>query len=166
MGWGYSLILLPKSSCSPITFSSNCKVFRRGSTTSHRLQCEGSDSHRPKRGTEVPSILLRTGIPGGMQWSHGVKTPIHVLICFYLLFVFVFLGPHPLHVEVPRLEGGGEWQLPAYTRATATPDPQATERGQGSNVCPHGYKSGLLPLSHNRNAPRADLLTRHSCVSS
>ena len=42
-----------------------------------------------------------------------------VLFCF---FVF-FLGLHPRHVEVPRLEVESELQLPAYTTATAMPDP-------------------------------------------
>ena len=50
---------------------------------------------------------------------------------------FSFLGPHAQHMEVPRLRVGSELQLPSY--ATATPDPQPTERGQGSNLHPHGY---------------------------
>ena len=37
-------------------------------------------------------------------------------------FSFFFLGPHPQHMEVPRLEVQLELQLPAYTTATATPD--------------------------------------------
>ena len=36
---------------------------------------------------------------------------------------FVFLGPHPQHMEVPRLGVKSELQLPAYTTATATQDP-------------------------------------------
>ena len=32
---------------------------------------------------------------------------------------FVFLGPHPQHMEVPRLEVKSELQLPAYTTAIA-----------------------------------------------
>ena len=32
------------------------------------------------------------------------------------------LGPHPWHMEVPRLGAESELQLPAYTIATATPD--------------------------------------------
>ena len=34
-----------------------------------------------------------------------------------------FLGPHPRHMEVPRLGIQLELQLPTYTRAIATPDP-------------------------------------------
>ena len=41
-----------------------------------------------------------------------------------LFFVlFFFLGPHPWHMEIPRLGVQLELQLPAYTTATATPDP-------------------------------------------
>ena len=35
------------------------------------------------------------------------------------LFFFSFLGPHPQHMEVPRLGVESELQLPAYTTATA-----------------------------------------------
>ena len=39
----------------------------------------------------------------------------------FLYFVlFGFLGPHPLHMEVPRL--GEEWELQLPATATATPD--------------------------------------------
>ena len=43
-----------------------------------------------------------------------------------LLFVclsFVFLGPYPQHMEVPRRGVSSELLLPAYTRATAMPGP-------------------------------------------
>ena len=36
---------------------------------------------------------------------------------------FCFLGPHPQHMEVPRLGVESELQLLAYTMATAMPDP-------------------------------------------
>ena len=38
-------------------------------------------------------------------------------------FFFFFLGPHPRHMEVPRLGAELELHLPAYTTATATRDP-------------------------------------------
>ena len=38
---------------------------------------------------------------------------------FFCLFVLL-LGPHLWHVEVPRLGGESELQLPAYTTASAT----------------------------------------------
>ena len=36
--------------------------------------------------------------------------------------LFVFLGLHPWHMEVPRLGVKLELQLPTYATATATPD--------------------------------------------
>ena len=41
-------------------------------------------------------------------------------------FFFFFLAPHPRHIEVPRLGVESELQLPAYTTATAMPDPSRT----------------------------------------
>ena len=41
----------------------------------------------------------------------------------FLRVSFAFLGPHPGHMEVPRLGGKSELQLLAYTTATATLDP-------------------------------------------
>ena len=38
-------------------------------------------------------------------------------------FLFVFLGPHAWHMEVPRPGVERELQLLAYTTATATQDP-------------------------------------------
>ena len=37
-------------------------------------------------------------------------------------FLFFFLGPHPRHMEVPRLGVEKELQLPACTTAMATMD--------------------------------------------
>ena len=43
--------------------------------------------------------------------------------CFVSFFgLFVFLGPHPRHMEVPRPGVSSEFQPPAYTTATATQD--------------------------------------------
>ena len=44
---------------------------------------------------------------------------------FFILsfYFFVFLEPHPRHMEVPKLEVESEPQLPAYTTPTATHDP-------------------------------------------
>ena len=58
-----------------------------------------------------------------------------------ILFYYFFLGPHPLHKEVPRLRVRSELELPAF--ATATTDP--------SHVCGPLHSSGqhqiLNPLS-------------------
>ena len=40
----------------------------------------------------------------------------------YFFFFFCFLGPHPQHMEVPRLRVASELQLPAYITATAMRD--------------------------------------------
>ena len=47
-------------------------------------------------------------------------------VCVYIYifcFVFCFLRPHPWHMEGPRLGVESKLQPPAYTTATATPDP-------------------------------------------
>ena len=44
-----------------------------------------------------------------------------IFILFYLLFFF--LGPHPRHMDVPRLGVESELQPPAYDIATAMRDP-------------------------------------------
>ena len=51
-----------------------------------------------------------------------------------LFFFPLFLGPHPQHMEVPGLEVKSELQLPAYTTATTTQDPDPPERGQGTHI--------------------------------
>ena len=59
----------------------------------------------------------------------------------------VFLGPHPQHVEVPRLGVESELQLPAYSTAPAMPDP--------SHICDLHLSSRqrhiLKPLSKARD---------------
>ena len=73
----------------------------------------------------------------------------HQPLCFFqILFYFLlFLGPHPWHMEAPRLGVESELQLPAYTRATATPDPRS--------VCDRHHSSWqhqiLYPLSEARD---------------
>ena len=82
------------------------------------------------------------------------------MVCFLLkwvfgyitFFFFCLLGPHPWHMEAPRLGAELELQLLAYATATAAGDPSHiynlyhssrqrrifnTERGQGSNLS-HG----------------------------
>ena len=44
-----------------------------------------------------------------------------IFVTFF--FFALFLGPHPRHMEVPRLGVESELQLSAYTTATATRDP-------------------------------------------
>ena len=56
-------------------------------------------------------------LPGTCLDFGSLETPSSIL------FFFVFLRPHLLHMEVPRLGVRSELQLPAYTTATATLDP-------------------------------------------
>ena len=75
---------------------------------------------------------------------------------------FSFVQLHLQHMGVPRVGVKSELQLPAYTTATATPDPShvcdlhhsswqcwirnPTEWGQGSNLHPHG--NSIASLTH------------------
>ena len=55
-------------------------------------------------------------------------------VCLFVGWFVLFSGfvclsslrPHPRHMEVPRLGVKTELQLPAYTTATAMPDPSCT----------------------------------------
>ena len=53
-------------------------------------------------------------------------TPKIVLLIVAFFFFLSLLGPHLWHGGVPRLEVETELKLPAYTTATATPDPSPT----------------------------------------
>ena len=46
-----------------------------------------------------------------------------VVFSFSFLFFFFFLGLHLWHIEIPMVGIESELQLPAYTTATAMPDP-------------------------------------------
>ena len=49
---------------------------------------------------------------------------IYQIVYFLSFFLFfLLLGPHSQHMEVLRLGAESELQPPAYTTATATPDP-------------------------------------------
>ena len=65
----------------------------------------------------------------------------------FLFFLFCFLGLHPQHMVVPRLGVELERQLPAYTTATAMPDPsQVFDLHHSSRQC-----RILNPLSEARD---------------
>ena len=55
-------------------------------------------------------------------------------------FFFVFLGPHLQYMDVPRLRVESELLPPAYTTATAMPDP--------SRVCDLHHSSQQLWILH------------------
>ena len=105
-------------------------------------------------------------------WFPGSPKVIpHFLVCHpchldcgqsdVLDFLF-FLGRHPQHMEVPRLEVEEEhscWPIHNHSSSGSeptwqlveTPDPKPTEQGQGLNPHPHGYCLGLLLLSYSGN---------------
>ena len=62
-----------------------------------------------------PHLRLKT-VSASARWGSIHSLP-------FLDFFFFFLGPHPRHMEVPRLGAELELHLPAYTTATATRDP-------------------------------------------
>ena len=49
-------------------------------------------------------------------WHFISFVSIHMTVNSYLFFIFCFLGLHPAHMEIPRLEGESELQLPVYTK--------------------------------------------------
>ena len=67
-----------------------------------------------------------------------------------LFYFFVFLGPHPWHMEVPRPGVELELKPPVYTTATAMPD--------SSHICNLYHSSRqpqiLKPLSKARDPTR------------
>ena len=79
-----------------------------------------------------------------LSYSLKIGAVLKMWVFFFLLF---FLGVYPRHMEVPRSGVELELQLPAYARATATPDP--------SHVCDLHHSSWqcwiLNPLSETRN---------------
>ena len=78
----------------------------------------------------------------------------------FLLVCFVFLGPYPQHMEVPRLRVKLELQLPAYTRATTTRDP--------NHICDLHHSSHqcqiVNPLSEARDWTHVLMDSSQICV--
>ena len=95
----------------------------------------------------MPHPQVSSGIEPTSSWILvGFVSPApqwELLYWFLLLLLSFFLGPHPQHMEVPRLGVESELQLLAYTTATAMPDP--------SHICDLHHSSWqrqvLNPLS-------------------
>ena len=90
--------------------------------------CVCVDSSSEDRG-HIQQLSLRAGIPPG---SPTLRSPRGATVVTSeppasqgdgTAFFFFFLGPHLLHMEVPRLGVESELRLPAYTTAIATWDP-------------------------------------------
>ena len=57
------------------------------------------------------------------MFSHGFLWVTVEYFFSFFFFLFVILGPHLWHMEVPRIGAESELQPTAYTTATATIDP-------------------------------------------
>jgi len=81
-----------------------------------------------------------------------------VLIYFFLSFVFFRASPEVCRSSQARRSNqscsnmGSQLCLRPTPQHMATPDPSPTERGQGSNLCPHGCQSGLLTTEPRQNS--------------
>ena len=85
-----------------------------------------------------------------------------VCFCFFFSFLF-FLGPHPWHMEVPRLGVKSELQLLAYTMATATQDPSRIYNLHHSSwQC---WISSLLSGARDRTGILMDTSQIHFCCA-
>ena len=92
------------------------------------------DNH-PLKNVNVRGQRLRSGksnyypVPApklGLRIKTVTSVFSRIPFCYFhlfALFFFSFLWPHPRHMEVSRLGVEVELQLPAYVKATATPDP-------------------------------------------
>ena len=75
----------------------------------------------------------------------------YVCLFVYVFIYLVSLGPHPLHIEVPRLGVESELHLPAYTKATAMPDwavsaTYTTVHGNTGSLT-HWVRPGIKPAA-------------------
>ena len=68
---------------------------------------------------ENPCLLDASGFLRPFSWG----SLFFLISMIIYLFIFVFLPPHPWHMEVPRLGIEWELQLPATATVTATRDP-------------------------------------------
>ena len=117
---------------------------------------QASGVSRKLRGQESEYLdLTPTLLPTcHMTWAkHSILSlyfPISFFFLFFSSFFFFFKWPH---MEVPGLGGESKLQLPAYTTATATPDP--------SHICDprHSLRQHwiLNPLTEARD--RTHILT-------
>ena len=86
--------------------------------------CSGIFPIHPMRtGVDALIALALVGIHGWFSNAADSQTIFPCLFFSFSFFFFGFLGPHPQHMEVPRLGVKSQPQLPAYATVTATPDP-------------------------------------------
>ena len=94
----------------------------------------GSTPEPQQRGIQAASATY-TAAHGNAGWlTHGARAGTELTTTWFLVRfvnhcartgtpVVAFLGPRLQHIKVPSLGVQSELQLPAYTTATATPDP-------------------------------------------
>ena len=70
----------------------------------------------------ISRSLLVLSLQRSVQFSHSFYIVWYSFVNNFFLFFFCLLGLH-LHMEAPRWGVEEELPLPAYTTATATPDP-------------------------------------------
>ena len=70
-------------------------------------------------------------------------------VSFSFFLFFSFLGPHPWHMEVPRLGGKSELQLPAYTTAL----PYQIWAASANNAAACGNTGSLTHWARPENEP-------------
>ena len=124
------------------------------------------------RGDMFPMLPLMQHIPNSNNpETYSSSLILYCSQCssssFFNLFYYFFL--YQRHMVVPGLGVESKLQLPAHATATATPIKASSatcttahkaesliqwagEQGQGLNPNPHGYRLGLLLLSHKGNS--------------
>ena len=71
---------------------------------------------------ELRYLVLDYLLKSGCACLFSLVSEPTLFFCLFFFFPFSFLGLYLCHMEVPRLGGKSELQLPAYTTATATRD--------------------------------------------
>ena len=71
-----------------------------------------------------------------------------MFLLLFSFFFFVYLGPHPWHMEVPRLGVELEPQLPTYAIATAV---AITDLSNAGSLTQHWVE--MLPTPHLMEEP-------------
>ena len=77
-----------------------------------------STEERKEGSVSPPQLLAWHTLPWAIEWRRRLRSslcciPLQVMIDSYAFYFFCFLGPHLWHIEVPRLGGKSELQLPA-----------------------------------------------------
>ena len=86
--------------------------------------CSGIFPIHPMRtGVDALIALALVGIHGWFSNAADSQTVFPCLFFSFSFFFFGFLGPHPQHMEVPRLGVKLELQPPACTTTTVRRDP-------------------------------------------